>query len=680
MNLPAKTSLGEIMETVLIKGDLSKLNADDRMSYYKAVCDSVGLNALTKPFEYITLNNKLQLYALKACTDQLRAIHDISVTDLTKDTVDGVHIVTAKVQNGKGRTDADIGAVNIAGLKGEAFANAIMKASCVPLDSEILTRNGFKTYDQITIGDEVLAYDCGSDKCVWTPLLDVQVYKDAPLICMQSTKGQFSVRCTPDHSWAIQGYGYRIRSNGSRKIRGPYKGRKAERRLIKAHDIKTSMKIILAAPEIDTKESVLTPIEAAILGWAVTDGTIQRRGSFVRVGICQSKEENFETIREIVGSDVKEIISPSRYRTFPLSGKTYATLPQHWWYLPSAIGRALLKKAGFESRADLPKIATLLDAKSRAAMLQAFMLAEGDKRGNFHNGDHSIMETFEILCALQGIASGTRNKATTIWKKRLKKTRHIAGSFLTKTKIENANVWCPTTAFGTWIMRQDHRVMITGNTKAKRRATLSICGLGMLDETEVEDIPQRVPSPSEVEATHISGAIKTAPAVSEQPKEPARHQRPKLLPPQKNDTFDKWAVRYIEALEGAQSTDELSKWDSLNDEPLGKVQNGAPQVYAQIEAKFEEMRVKFQRASISTGPITPPSPPADRPAGIPNAERDPDGFIVWSEKRMAALTSAAELDVVFENEIDPATDGMFPPDYAAVQAAYEANKKRLGGD
>jgi hypothetical protein len=27
-------------------------------------------------------------------------------------------------------------------------------------------------------------------------------------------------------------------------------------------------------------------------------------------------------------------------------------------------------------------------------------------------------------------------------------------------------------------------------TKAKRRATLSICGLGFLDETEVEDIPQ----------------------------------------------------------------------------------------------------------------------------------------------------------------------------------------------
>src|SRR5277367_3535880 len=128
-NLPATQSPGEIMETVLIKGDLSKLTADERMSYYKAVCESVGLNTLTKPFEYITLNGKLQLYALKGCTDQLRSIHDISVTDLTKETIDDIHVVTAKVQNGKGRTDADIGAVNVAGLKGEVFANAIMKAS-----------------------------------------------------------------------------------------------------------------------------------------------------------------------------------------------------------------------------------------------------------------------------------------------------------------------------------------------------------------------------------------------------------------------------------------------------------------------------------------------------------------------------------------------------------------------
>jgi hypothetical protein len=50
-------------------------------------------------------------------------------------------------------------------------------------------------------------------------------------------------------------------------------------------------------------------------------------------------------------------------------------------------------------------------------------------------------------------------------------------------------VWCPTTAYGTWVMRQNGRVTITGNTKAKRRVTLSICGLGWLDEAELDGVP-----------------------------------------------------------------------------------------------------------------------------------------------------------------------------------------------
>lgn len=118
-----------LVEKVIIEGDLSKLTPSERVNYYNAVCNSVGLNPLTKPFSYLSLNNKLVLYALKACTDQLRYIHKVSVESLTNTTLDGVYIVTAKLKNGDGRTDVDDGAVNIGGLKGEALANAVMKAS-----------------------------------------------------------------------------------------------------------------------------------------------------------------------------------------------------------------------------------------------------------------------------------------------------------------------------------------------------------------------------------------------------------------------------------------------------------------------------------------------------------------------------------------------------------------------
>ncbi len=117
----------EIMEQVLVKGDLAKLTAEQRSQYYMSVCKTVGLNPLTKPFEYITLNGKLTLYALRACTDQLRQLHGISTEVVDRVESDGLLIVHVRVKDRDGRQDEDYGAVAFNNLKGDAAANAIMK-------------------------------------------------------------------------------------------------------------------------------------------------------------------------------------------------------------------------------------------------------------------------------------------------------------------------------------------------------------------------------------------------------------------------------------------------------------------------------------------------------------------------------------------------------------------------
>lgn len=144
---------GALMESVLIKGDLSKLTPQERSSYYLRVCESVGLNPLTKPFEYITLNGKLTLYALRNCTDQLRTVHNVSVEELAESERDGVFIVTAKVKNGAGRTDIAKGAVNIANLKGEALANAMMKAETKAKRRATLSLCGLGFLDETEVED-----------------------------------------------------------------------------------------------------------------------------------------------------------------------------------------------------------------------------------------------------------------------------------------------------------------------------------------------------------------------------------------------------------------------------------------------------------------------------------------------------------------------------------------------
>lgn len=118
------------VEQAMVMGDLAKLTPAERVVYYNRVCESLRLNPLTKPFAYITLNGKLTLYATRDATDQLRDLKGISVQIVSRELLAeaGVYIVTARAQAPDGRADEAIGAVPMAGLKGEAYANAIMKA------------------------------------------------------------------------------------------------------------------------------------------------------------------------------------------------------------------------------------------------------------------------------------------------------------------------------------------------------------------------------------------------------------------------------------------------------------------------------------------------------------------------------------------------------------------------
>ena len=117
-----------MLEKVLLQGDLSKMTPMERVHHYKTVTTSLGINEWTKPFEYIMLNNKLTLYATKNCTDQLRKLNNISIEIKQAEIKDGIFIVIAKATTPEGRSDEDIGAINIAGLKGDAYTNSIMKA------------------------------------------------------------------------------------------------------------------------------------------------------------------------------------------------------------------------------------------------------------------------------------------------------------------------------------------------------------------------------------------------------------------------------------------------------------------------------------------------------------------------------------------------------------------------
>ena len=127
---PAPLSGGSaaVLERVVVEGDLSKLSPAERVTYYRAVCESLGLNPLTRPFEYTNLQGKLVLYARKDAAEQLRSLRGISCEIIDRERIEDVYVVRARATDRTGRIDESTGAVSIAGLKGDALANALMKA------------------------------------------------------------------------------------------------------------------------------------------------------------------------------------------------------------------------------------------------------------------------------------------------------------------------------------------------------------------------------------------------------------------------------------------------------------------------------------------------------------------------------------------------------------------------
>ena len=118
----------KIQESLIAQGDLAALTPAQKVQYYVGLCNSLGLNPFSQPFMYITLNGKLTLYARATACEQFRKMYNLNCTILERKATPDFMTVHVRVQSPTGRAEEAIGVVSISGLKGDAMANALMKA------------------------------------------------------------------------------------------------------------------------------------------------------------------------------------------------------------------------------------------------------------------------------------------------------------------------------------------------------------------------------------------------------------------------------------------------------------------------------------------------------------------------------------------------------------------------
>ena len=154
-NLPEAAAQPELPENIvsslILHGDLSKLTPTDKVQYYHAYCRRIGLDPVTQPFKILKLSGKEVLYCDRSGTQQLNKLHSVSHQITGRERVDNVYIVTALASLPSKRQTESICAVSLlypeiisywdkgqkvqkphpkAGqvLIGDDFCNALMKA------------------------------------------------------------------------------------------------------------------------------------------------------------------------------------------------------------------------------------------------------------------------------------------------------------------------------------------------------------------------------------------------------------------------------------------------------------------------------------------------------------------------------------------------------------------------
>src|ERR1700729_2417619 len=88
----------EALSKLILSGDIGSFSEAEKVMYYKYMCDRVGLDWTTKPFDYLTLGGKKVLYLSKGGAEQLNKVHNISMSIADTKKIDDMYVVTARAE------------------------------------------------------------------------------------------------------------------------------------------------------------------------------------------------------------------------------------------------------------------------------------------------------------------------------------------------------------------------------------------------------------------------------------------------------------------------------------------------------------------------------------------------------------------------------------------------------
>lgn len=335
---------------------------------------------------------------------------------------------------------------------------------CHDDQTELLTREGWKTYDQLRVGELVPTYKMdGTGKTEWQPLQDVYVDNyDGEMIYGKTSSLDFAV--TPKHRMVT--VAYHNDKPGFQHMEDVLPGTIGNRYLPRC------------AFGTDTDMPDITDDELRLLGWLQSDGSLAgeiEHGMMVK--LYQSKPAMVEVIRALLGRMNIEYTENPRHRDPPIikGVRVKTCLPETTFYIRASAHRRITEL--ITTREAIP--VWMYDLSERQVNIWLEAMCMGDANGNSDEycelyGSKEWMSAVQALLLVNGRAARLRMSNRGDWSLSLRTTHKTFlqnwDTTITKRRYVG-KIWCGTVANGTLITRRNGVPLISGNTTAKPRVS-----------------------------------------------------------------------------------------------------------------------------------------------------------------------------------------------------------------
>jgi hypothetical protein len=323
------------------------------------------------------------------------------------------------------------------------------RLACVPLSTKILTKRGWKYHFQLVIGEEVMGFDIQKEEYIWTKLRGLHKGKGETGI-LKTNRGHGSrqgIWCTEGHRWVVK----------NNNIVG----------FSKAKHIQRGFRVLVQPkkkfPAVE--KSVLNEYEASLLGWYLTDGFLTGKKNY-GLGVTLAKKRSISILSQtLVGKE----FTTHKYQ--PYSDGNWVTN----FHISSKVFYPIYCKMMSLSPDEL---ILGMDEKARKSMFDAMLEGDGSMRRNKkrYNRFGALLIQKKRTCEYFELLSISLGQPYTSRIIKLPKTGNdFVGYHLLQEELkadENSKwkpekeeeVWCPETDCGTWVLKQDNQIAITGNS------------------------------------------------------------------------------------------------------------------------------------------------------------------------------------------------------------------------